>query len=214
MPCAQKKSRDFSQKSRRIMVLEATKRSEGSFECFFQPWGSWHLGQWAATAWEGTGDKVPQEKPDFSKTKMYVIFYAMDEDVRLFVHHRNVWVRGEGEGLSDWARKGEASEQCKRDDWEGLCLGSDHGWSKCVVWEIKLPAKFTKEWVPAESWGMVNWCSFECLVIFWLDARQCAFYLEGARYFFFLQLFWALYLDTIKFLRNGLILLDLAFTTF
>lgn len=86
------------------------------------------------------------------------------------------------------------SEQCRRVDWWGLWLGSDPGWSKCEAWEITLAAKFPKEWVPAKSWEMVDYCFFEYLEIFLLDARHCAFYLFGWWIFLFSSKYsWALF---------------------
>lgn len=38
---------------------------------------------------------MPQEKPGFSKTRTDGVFCAVDEDIRLLAHHRNVWIRGE-----------------------------------------------------------------------------------------------------------------------
>lgn len=44
------------------------------------------------------------------------IFIVVEEDVVLFVRHRDVWVGGE-KRLSGWVRKKELSEQCGRGDW-------------------------------------------------------------------------------------------------
>ena len=43
------------------------------------------------------------------------IFIVVDEEVVLFVHHRDVWVGGE-KRLGGWVRKKELSEQCGRGD--------------------------------------------------------------------------------------------------
>lgn len=93
--------------------------------------------------------------------KMSWMLHGVEESVGVFVHHRNLWVRGEEKSLSSWIRK---EEPCGRERTSGGYDLPVHmaGLSECKTWGMKLTAKLPKGRIPAKSWEMVK------LLLLWM----------------------------------------------
>lgn len=120
------------------------------------------------------GQGVPRIEPGSSETRVDGMFHGVKRTQGYsFTIEMSRWRGGEPGGR---VRKEEASEQCGTGDcgpgtWQWLW------WSECEAGDVKQAAGFLREWSPHQVLGVTSGCCFECLGIFWLDARCCAFYL-------------------------------------